>query len=67
MNNLKFSVLVQMDDINSVNPRTDSTYQIIQEALHQRFIVMFNFQNDIFVENGKSKVIAQRLFLDPQR
>tara|TARA_B100000989_G_C19505378_1_gene456263 strand:- start:35 stop:967 length:933 start_codon:yes stop_codon:yes gene_type:complete len=53
-----------MDDINSVNPRTDSTYQIIQEALHQRFIVMFNFQNDIFVENGKSKVIAQRLFLD---
>ena len=25
---------------------------------------MFNFQNDIFVENGKSKVIAQRLFLD---
>ena len=64
MNKPKISVLVQMDKINNVNPKTDSTYQIVKEALIQKNIVMFNSPNDIFVKNNNSKVIAQRLFLD---
>ncbi len=64
MNKPKISILVQMDKINNVNPKTDSTYQIVKEALIQKNIVMFNSPNDIFVKNNNSKVIAQRLFLD---
>ena len=57
----KIKIAVQMDSLNAINKKTDSTLALIQEALKKRFSIFIYKVDDLYLENNNLKAFAAKV------
>ena len=61
MKNKKFLTLFQIDPLHKINPKTDSTYKIILQALKLNHKVMYCTPENVFIKFKETYVKAKTL------
>jgi glutathione synthase len=54
-------VAIQMDSLNKINKKTDSTLALIEEAIKRKYIVFIYTVESLYLENNKLKASANKV------